>query len=69
MYSEQDLSIDPHKQPAKPQVSYADNDLYEDGTVDPVYQAKARLLNTAMQEIGMGRYQVSVLHTALSPIS
>lgn len=33
-------------------------DLYEDGTVDPVYQAKARLLNAAIQEIGMGRYQV-----------
>ncbi|KAI0790125.1 MFS general substrate transporter [Irpex lacteus] len=32
-------------------------DLYEDGTVDPVYQAKARLLNAAIQEIGMGRYQ------------
>ncbi|KAI0087699.1 MFS general substrate transporter [Irpex rosettiformis] len=32
-------------------------DLYEDGTVDPVYQAKARLLNAAIQEIGMGKYQ------------
>ena len=35
------------------------NDIYEDGTIDPVYQAKARLLNMAIQEIGMGRYQVS----------
>lgn len=33
------------------------NDIYEDGTIDPVYQAKARLLNSAIQEIGMGRYQ------------
>ncbi|KAI0334189.1 MFS general substrate transporter [Cubamyces sp. BRFM 1775] len=32
-------------------------DLYEDGTVDPVYQAKARVLNAALQEIGMGKYQ------------
>ena len=30
----------------------------EDSGVDPVYQAKARLLNDAFQEIGMGKYQV-----------
>lgn len=36
-------------------------DLFEDGTVDPVYQAKARVLNAAIQEIGMGKYQVGVL--------
>ena len=29
----------------------------EENAVDPVYQAKARLLNAAFQEIGMGRYQ------------
>jgi hypothetical protein len=33
-------------------------DLYDEGSVDPVYQAKARILNHALQEIGMGRYQV-----------
>lgn len=33
-------------------------DLYEDGYNDPVYQAKARILNRAIQEIGMGKYQV-----------
>ncbi|KAI0641053.1 MFS general substrate transporter [Trametes meyenii] len=32
-------------------------DIFEDGTVDPVYQAKARVLNAAIQEVGMGRYQ------------
>ena len=32
-------------------------DIY-DGSLDPVYQAKARILNAAFQEIGMGRYQV-----------
>ncbi|KAG1731032.1 major facilitator superfamily domain-containing protein [Suillus lakei] len=32
-------------------------DLYEDGYNDPVYQAKARILNRAIQDIGMGRYQ------------
>ena len=30
--------------------------LSED-SVDPVYQAKAHVLNNAIQEIGMGRYQ------------
>lgn len=36
-------------------------DVYneEDSGVDPVYQAKARILNDAVQEIGMGKYQVS----------
>ncbi|KAI9842013.1 MAG: hypothetical protein M1838_003316 [Thelocarpon superellum] len=27
------------------------------GTIDPVYEAKAHVLNNAIQEIGMGRYQ------------
>ncbi|KAG9217641.1 hypothetical protein CCMSSC00406_0003670 [Pleurotus cornucopiae] len=35
---------------------YADDD---EDAIDPVYQAKARLLNEAIQEIGMGRYQAS----------
>ncbi|KAJ3811591.1 MFS general substrate transporter [Lentinula aff. lateritia] len=34
------------------------DDLYEDGTVDQVYQAKARILNNSIQEIGMGKYQI-----------
>jgi hypothetical protein len=33
-------------------------DLYTDDAVDPIYQAKARILNNAFQEIGMGKYQV-----------
>ncbi|KAF8127689.1 MFS general substrate transporter [Boletus edulis] len=32
-------------------------DLYEDGYDDPVYQGKARILNHAIQDIGMGKYQ------------
>jgi hypothetical protein len=28
------------------------------GVVDPVYHAKARIVNDALQEIGMGKYQV-----------
>ena len=36
-------------------------DVYfgEESGVDPVYYAKARILNSAIQEIGMGKYQVS----------
>ena len=34
-------------------------DLFSDETVDPVYQAKAHVLNQAIQKIGMGKYQVS----------
>lgn len=39
-------------------------DLYEDEYSDPIYQAKARILNHSIQEIGMGRYQVCgrILH-------
>ncbi|KAL8946380.1 MAG: hypothetical protein Q9183_007916 [Haloplaca sp. 2 TL-2023] len=31
--------------------------VLEEGSVDPVYQAKARALNDAIQQIGMGKYQ------------
>lgn len=34
-----------------------DLDLF-DGSIDPIYEAKACILNHAIQEIGMGRYQV-----------
>ena len=34
-------------------------DLFFDETVDPIYQAKAHVLNQAIQKIGMGKYQVS----------
>ncbi|KAH9851726.1 sugar transporter [Lenzites betulinus] len=34
------------------------HDIFDDDSgVDPVYQAKARILNDALQEIGMGKYQ------------
>jgi hypothetical protein len=40
-------------------------DIYDDdGTIDHVYQAKARLLNGAIQEIGMGRYQIALFFCA-----
>ncbi|KAF2738161.1 membrane transporter [Polyplosphaeria fusca] len=31
--------------------------VLEEGTLDPVYEAKARILNKAIQDIGMGKYQ------------
>lgn len=62
-------SLDSIKDKGEKQLTHADvyprlgaeRDLYEDGSVDPVYQAKARLLNHAIQEIGMGKYQVCTL--------
>jgi hypothetical protein len=46
-------------------------DVYDEGEsgVDPVYQAKARILNDAFQEIGMGRYQVCFLVGAGGPLA
>lgn len=38
----------------------APNGVLGEGAVDPVYEAKARVLNKAIQEIGMGRYQWQV---------
>ena len=39
-------------------------DVYdgEESGVDPVYHGKARVLNNAFQEIGMGKYQVCRLY-------
>jgi len=33
-------------------------DIYDSETVDPVYQAKSHAISCAIQELGMGRYQV-----------
>ena len=35
--------------------------LYEDGILDPTYQEKTKILNRAIEAIGMGRYQVRCL--------
>jgi hypothetical protein len=32
--------------------------ILTDDAVDPIYKAKAHILNNALQEIGMGKYQV-----------
>ncbi|KAG8780805.1 hypothetical protein FRC12_022583 [Ceratobasidium sp. 428] len=41
-----------------PQLGHGERlDILPKGSVDPIYQAKAELLNDAIQEIGMGKYQ------------
>ncbi|KZV93829.1 MFS general substrate transporter [Exidia glandulosa HHB12029] len=42
---------------AKDSVHRAEDDLLPEGSLDPVYQAKAHVLNQAIQDIGMGKYQ------------
>lgn len=46
---------------AGPGIHVETQDVYDgaESGVDPVYLAKARVLNEAIQEIGMGKYQVS----------
>ncbi|KAL4072126.1 major facilitator superfamily domain-containing protein [Scleroderma citrinum] len=50
--------------PAKEDVASSANgvqahtqDIYTEGSLDPVYHAKAKILNHALQDIGMGKYQ------------
>ncbi|KAK1219860.1 hypothetical protein PQX77_017439 [Marasmius sp. AFHP31] len=40
------------------EVDATTKDIFTEDALDPVYQHKARVLNDAIQEIGMGRYQV-----------
>jgi len=57
MSSEKSKDGDP--QTEKHEIHTPTENLFTDDTVDPIYQAKAQILNNALQEIGMGRYQVS----------
>jgi hypothetical protein len=43
-----------------PSIDEAPVGVLEEGSLDPVYEAKARVLNKAIQDIGMGRYQWQV---------
>ncbi|KAF2828815.1 MFS general substrate transporter [Ophiobolus disseminans] len=40
-----------------PSIHEAPIGVLEEGSLDPVYEAKARVLNKAIQDIGMGKYQ------------
>jgi len=43
--------------------------VLEEGTLDPVYEAKAKVLNKAIQDIGMGKYQWQVINTFKSLVA
>jgi hypothetical protein len=43
-----------------PSIHEAPAAVLDEGSLDPVYEAKARILNKAIQDIGMGRYQWQV---------
>lgn len=43
-----------------PLVAEAPTAVLEEGSLDPVYEAKAKVLNKAIQDIGMGKYQWQV---------
>jgi hypothetical protein len=48
------------KQDIIPSMHEAPVGVLEEGSLDPVYEAKARILNKAIQDIGMGSYQWQV---------
>jgi len=43
-----------------PSIHEAPAAVLEEGSLDPVYEAKAKILNKAIQDIGMGKYQWQV---------
>ena len=43
-----------------PAIAEAPSAVLEKGSLDPIYEAKAKVLNKAIQDIGMGRYQWQV---------
>lgn len=46
--------------PDLPSLHEAPVGVLEEGSLDPVYEAKAKVLNKAIQDIGMGKYQWQV---------
>lgn len=46
-----------HQQVGVDEIHAHTDGVFSDSALDPVYQAKARILNDAIQEIGMGKYQ------------
>ncbi|KAF8988554.1 MFS general substrate transporter [Cyathus striatus] len=50
-------SADDSKKPEEAHIQAQTDDVLSDDAMDPIYRAKARVLNNALQEIGMGRYQ------------
>ena len=44
-------------------------DIYDGEAVDPAYQAKSHAISCAIQQIGMGRYQVRSLYCVWGSLS
>jgi hypothetical protein len=57
MSDEKREKVDDEKGVPPPSYERGTEDVLPEGSTDPVYQAKARILNDAIQEIGMGKYQ------------
>ncbi|KAK0445019.1 MFS general substrate transporter [Desarmillaria tabescens] len=51
------IIVDVSESPSNHVTQITLDDMYKDESVDVVYQAKSRVLNKAIQEIGMGKYQ------------
>ncbi|KAG4029458.1 hypothetical protein MFRU_015g00030 [Monilinia fructicola] len=51
-----DANVNDHRPPSEVESLNFDTAI-PSGTIDPIYEAKARVLNEAIQEIGMGWYQ------------
>ncbi|KAK0218969.1 major facilitator superfamily domain-containing protein [Armillaria fumosa] len=51
------IIVDASHPPSTHNTNIALDDMYNDESVDAVYQAKSRVLNKAIQDIGMGKYQ------------
>jgi hypothetical protein len=56
--------LDDHGMQDTPSIHEAPVGVLEEGSLGPVYEAKAKVLNKAIQDIGMGKYQwqVSILN-------
>lgn len=53
--------LEPDKKRVSDDIGIETTDIYSGcASLDPVYEAKARILNNAVQEIGMGKYQVRI---------
>ena len=57
------MAVESEKNLSSQPIILSAQDLHDDASVDPVYHAKARVVNQALQKIGMGKYQVRVTIT------
>jgi hypothetical protein len=57
-FTESDGKLEKKRAASVTAIQAETENIYTDDALDPIYQAKARILNDALQEIGMGKYQV-----------